>query len=331
MVFIAMIIKRGAGERKMSQHVTVQGERWFPTETAFAEEMRDYWGDWYCDSEVGRLKAVLMRRPGKEIESVTEANYANFRWKAPMNPDKARKEHDALADIYREHGVTVHYVEDQRADRPNALYMRDQVFMTPEGAIVCRNGISARRGEERYAAQALAELGVPIVRTINGDGFFDGACAMWIDRETVIIGTGARANQAGAAQVEYELRNMGVTNILTFDIPYGHAHLDGLINIADKRVAVLFPWQVPYNVVKALLDRDFTIVEVTDLVEVKENLSTNFVAIEPGKIVMPAGNPDTKSKIEEAGVEVIEADVSEILKGWGAMHCMTSFLKREPI
>ncbi len=48
--------------------VVVQGERWFPSETVFSEDMKDLWGNWYCDSEVGKLKAVLMRRPGKEIE-----------------------------------------------------------------------------------------------------------------------------------------------------------------------------------------------------------------------------------------------------------------------
>lgn len=313
------------------EQVKVQGERWFPSETRFSDEAKALWGDWYCDSEIGRLRAVLMRRPGREIEGVTVNNYETFRWKAPMEVDRARKQHDALAQIYRDHGVDVHYVENQRVDRPNALFMRDQVLMTPEGAIVCRNGISARRGEERYAAETLASLGVPIVKTINGDGYFDGACAMWIDRETVIIGTGARANQAGALQVESELRNMGVTDIVHFEIPYGHAHLDGLINIADKKVAVLFPWQVPYDVVKFLLERDFTIVEATNFEEIKVKACINFVAIEPGKIVMPAGCPETKQKVEDAGVEVIEAQVDEILKGWGAIHCMTAFLKRDPV
>lgn len=210
------------------QTVTVQGERWFPSETSFEEEMNDFWGDWYCDSEIGRLRAVMMRRPGKEIEGVTHANYAQFRWKAPMDPEKARREHEMLAQIYRDHGVSVYDVGKQRDDRPNALYVRDQVFMTPEGAIVCRNGLSARRGEERYAAEALARLGVPIVRTINGDGYFEGACAIWVDRETVIIGTGSRSNRSGVEQVEYELRNMGVTNIIRTQIPYGSIHLDGL-------------------------------------------------------------------------------------------------------
>ncbi|RXT07786.1 dimethylarginine dimethylaminohydrolase family protein [Ammoniphilus sp. CFH 90114] len=311
--------------------IKVQGERWFPTENRFSEEMRQLWGPWYCDSEVGKLRGVLLRRPGKEIERVNEENYAQYRWKAPMDPVKARAQQDALAQIYIEHGAQVYYVENQREDKPNALFMRDLVFMTPEGAIVCRPGISARRGEERFAAEALGQLGVPIIKTINGDGFFDGACAMWVDRHTVMIGTGARANREGAAQVEAELRNIGVTDIIRFEIPYGHAHLDGLINIADRKKVLLFPWQVPYDVVKALIDRDFTIMEATNLQEIKVKASINFVALEPGKVVMPAGCPETRQTLEEHGITVIEAEMDEILKGWGAIHCMSVFLQRDPV
>ncbi|MCH5583752.1 arginine deiminase family protein [Shimazuella sp. AN120528] len=309
----------------------VQGERWFPPENSFFDEKKELWGDWYCDSEVGRLRSVLLRRPGSEIEIVTNENYQDFRWKASMNPENARKEQDALAQIYRDNGIEVHYAEEMRNDRPNALYMRDLVIMTPEGAIVCRPGIKARRGEERYAATALSRLGVPIIKTINGDGIFDGACLMWVDRHTVIIGTGARANESGAKQVESELRNIGVTDFIHFPIPYGHAHIDGLLNIADKKTAVLFPWQVPYDVVKALLDRDFTIVEATNIEEVKSNFSVNFVALEPGKVVIPTGSPETKAKMEEAGIKVIEVKMDEIMKGWGAIHCMTAPLKRNPL
>jgi len=309
----------------------VQGERWFPSEKVFSEDMPDCWGNWYCDSEVGKLRSVLMRRPGSEIEIVSEENYSRYRWKAPMNPDQARAQQDALVQIYQEHGIEVHYVENMREDKPNALYLRDLVAMTPEGAIVCRPAIEARRGEERYVAEQLAKLGVPIIKTINGDGFFDGACLMWVDRQTVIIGTGARANEAGAAQVEAELRNIGVTDFIRFPIPYGHAHIDGLLNMADKRTVVLFPWQVPYDVVKPLLDKDFTVIEATNPYEVKETFCTNFVALEPGKVILPSGNPQTKEKMEQAGITVIETPVDEIMKGWGALHCMTVFLRRDPI
>jgi len=309
--------------------VTVQGERWFPSANTFAQDMVANWGDWGCDSEVGKLRAVLMHRPGPEIDRMIDPG--EYRFKALMDPEKARKQHDDLTDIYRRHGVKVYYVEETRVDRPNALYMRDLLFMTPEGAIIGRPAMAQRRGEERYVAEALGRLGVPIIKTVNGNGIFEGACAMWVDRTTVLLGTGARANQEGAAQVEAELRNIGVTDIIRFQIPYGHAHIDGLMNIPDRKVAFIFPWQTPYDVVKALLDRDFRILENPWIEEVKLTFGVNFVALEPGKVVMPAGNPKSKKILEDAGIEVIDVDISELMKGWGAIHCMTAFLKRDPI
>ena len=47
------------------------GERWFPKETSFEEDITEYWGEWGVCSEVETLRAVLMRRPGKEVTRVT--------------------------------------------------------------------------------------------------------------------------------------------------------------------------------------------------------------------------------------------------------------------
>ena len=39
----------------------------------------------------------------------------------------------------------------------------------------------------------------------------------------------------------------------------------------------------------------------------------------------------TKKALEKAGVEVINVDVSELMKGYGCLHCMTAFLEREEL
>jgi N-dimethylarginine dimethylaminohydrolase len=309
--------------------VSVNGEKWFPSERTFAESISDYWGDWHCDSECGALRDVLMRRPGQEIDDVKDPGAVRF--KEAIDPNKIRAEHDALTEVYRVHGVNVHYVEGCRLDRPNSMFMRDQVLMTPEGAIVCRPAMEARRGEERYAAEALARLGVPIIATIHGDGIFEGACAMWLDRKNIIIGSGVRANQPGVEQVEWVLRGIGVENIIRCHIPYGHAHLDGLMNVPDVKKIMLFPWQVSYDMCRPLLDMGFEIIENPNVEEIKTSFGINFVALSPGKVVMPAGNPKSKKLLEDAGIECIEVDLSEITKCWGAVHCLTAFLKRDPV
>ena len=306
---------------------SIAGERWFPEETNITEDMTKYWGgDFGVSSECNKLRAVLLHRPGKEVDNF-DANVVRFR--APIDPEKFRKQHDVLADYYRSHGIKVFYVDEQREDRPNAVFERDNVFMTPEGAIVMRLAMQQRRGEERYTAQTLAKIGVPIVKTIAGDGIYEGANAMWVDRHTVILSTSSRANRSGYEQMETELRRQGVTEIIPMQIPYGHAHIDGLLNFPSNDVAVIHACQVPYEVVDTLKRKGYRIIEVPSLTEAKYGHATNFVAIEPGHVVSSNLAPRAVEELQKAGITVDVLDLSELNKGRGSVHCMTAFLKRD--
>ncbi len=297
-------------------------------ETGFRSMMKKLYGDFGVDSEVGKLRSVLMRRPGKEIEGITDP--AAVAMKEIWDVEKVREQHDALAEIYRNNGIQVHYIEDMDPNLPNAIYARDLVFMTPEGAIIARPAAECRMGEEVYAARQLAKIGVPIIKTINGDGLFDGACGLWLDRETCMLGYGKRCNPSATAQVEEELRNMGVKNLIKVEIPRGMAHLDSFMAIADLQVALVLKWAAPDTIYRELEERGFNIVDIPDFEEFGR-FCQNFVALEPGKIVMPTGCPKTVNALEKAGVECIQLDVSEIMKGNGAIHCMTAFLKRDSV
>jgi N-dimethylarginine dimethylaminohydrolase len=304
-------------------------KEWLALETSIAEDFSEYWGgDWGCDSEVGKLRAVLLRRPGKEIEGIADPE--EFRWLDVMDAEIAREQHDALAELYRSQGVEVHYVENMREDRPNAIFMRDNVLMTPQGAIVGRQAMTCRRGEERYAAEALALLGVPIVKTISGRGIFETACCLWVDAGTVIIGTGNRANKEGAQQVEQILGSMGVEHFLALQIPYGYAHIDSIISFVDKKTAVFDPARLPWDVWTALKKRGFKLLEAPSPHETQE-LALNFVTLTRGSVVMAAGYPVTKKFLEDHHIQVIEVEITELRKGWGSLHCMTAILRRDPI
>lgn len=98
----------------------IPGERWFPKETSFEDDMSEYWGDWGVCSEVDTLKAVLMRRPGKEVENF-DANAVRFS-DEPLDVELMRKQHDNVAKVYSDFGVKVFYVKETREDRPNAIF-----------------------------------------------------------------------------------------------------------------------------------------------------------------------------------------------------------------
>src|SRR5665647_617723 len=178
----------------------IKGERWFSLDTNIEQDMISYWGgDWGCSSEYTRLRSVLLHRPGKEIENF---DFENVRFREPVDPGKFQAQHDELANYYRVHGVEVYYTEKGRDDRPNSVFCRDKLFMTPEGAIVTRLAMAERRGEERFISEALGRIGVPIVKTISGSGLFEGANAMWVDLYTCILSLSVRANREGYEQME---------------------------------------------------------------------------------------------------------------------------------
>lgn len=294
-------------------------------ETPFEEQIRDYWGDWGISSQCAPLKSVLLRRPGKEID---DFGWEEARFREPIDPGKFREAHQRLVDVYEENGVKVYYLDEQREDRPNAVYCRDLMFMTPEGAIIARPALPVRRGEEVAMAKALAALQIPIVKTITGTGTFEGADCLWVDRKTAILARSSRTNETGYNQVAHVLREQGVETILTVPIPYTNAHLDGIMNFVDEDKAIVNTRQVPYDVVEYLMNRGYHIIDAPDQDEARFSLGLNIVALRPGLVIQAQGNPQTKAALEKNGVQVISLDFDEILKGWGSVHCCSATLAR---
>jgi N-dimethylarginine dimethylaminohydrolase len=303
------------------------GELWSPRLSAMTEDMAITWGDWGVSSEIGRLHAVLLRRPGPELDAVTDFDAMQMR--SDFSPDRVREQHDALAEAYRAAGVVVHYVERGRIDKPNAMFVRDLMLMTPEGAIVTRPASTVRAGEERLVAEALAQLGVPILMSVHGSGTFEGADVIWVDEQLCFLAEGLRTNVEGADQVERMLREIGVGEVVRVGLPHGAMHLDGLLAIIDRDLAVVWPRRTPFKVVSTLRKRGFRFIEVDDEREAQDCLPMNFVALAPGEILMPAGGLAMRHKYEAAGVRCHVADIGECIKAGGGIHCMTGFLKRD--
>ena len=69
--------------------------------------MSEFYG---VDSEVGRLRAVLVHRPGAELRRVTPQRARGLLFAAPPWVERAQEEHDNFTKALRRHGVTVLYV-----------------------------------------------------------------------------------------------------------------------------------------------------------------------------------------------------------------------------
>ena len=302
------------------------GAGWSSRTESLRQEIGRVWGACGVATEWSPLKAVLLHRPGPEPEELADPDAAQML--ASLDTDRARKQHDALAQAYRGAGVVVHYVEPSEVPSPNLMFVADLMFMTPEGAIVGRPASTVRAGEERWVARRLADLGVPILRSVRGKGTFEGADALWIDPQTMLVATGLRTNAEGAAQVAGLLREMGV-DVIQVGLPYGAMHLMGTLRFADWDLAIAWPGRVPYAAVEALRARGYTILFIPDEGEAVRGMALNFVTLGPHRILMAAGNPVTQAFYEEAGITCQVVEVDEIHKAAGGIGCATGILERE--
>jgi arginine deiminase len=66
----------------------------------------------HVDSETGRLRQVILHRPGLELARLTPRNVDDLLFDDILWARRAQEEHDAFAQVLRDHGVRVHYYAD---------------------------------------------------------------------------------------------------------------------------------------------------------------------------------------------------------------------------
>ncbi|HEU4540671.1 MAG TPA: arginine deiminase [Jiangellaceae bacterium] len=83
-------------------------------------------GRFGADSEVGRLRTVLLHRPGSELQRLTPRNNDKLLFDGIPWVGRAQEEHDAFAQTLRDHGVEVLYLTDLLAETLREPVARDE-------------------------------------------------------------------------------------------------------------------------------------------------------------------------------------------------------------
>ncbi|MEM9778150.1 MAG: arginine deiminase family protein [Chloroflexota bacterium] len=308
-------------------HAAYGGPGWRPREKTLTNELGNIWGQCGQNSEYMPLKQVILHRPGAEILN-DDPNSAQMLDKLDL--ERAQAQHDAIAQAYRDNGITVHYAEPSGTPTPNQMFMADVLFMTHEGVMMARPASEVRAGEERVAASKLAQLGVPIVRSIGGRGTFEGADAMYLTPDQLFVGRGLRTNDAGAAQITATMEQMGVSTVQV-DMPVGSMHLMGMLRLVDKDLAIGYPVRLVHRAVEACQAAGYHMHFLPDVDEAVHGFGFNFVTLGPRKILMAANNPNTQAFYEGLGIECVTVPVDELGKAAGAIGCLTGVVERELI
>jgi N-dimethylarginine dimethylaminohydrolase len=304
----------------------------------FADELETVWqARWGAWDEVGRLRRVLVRQPGPELEVITADAWdesaqalidpeGRWYWTDRDAPDLQRvaDEHAGLVSTLRAEGVTVDIAPSMGPGFTKAIYTRDPLVTTPHGAIIGRMGVRMRRGEEPNVTRFVAALGMPIVGTITGTGTLEGGSYTKLRPDLHVLGTSIRCNQEGARQLRTLLSLMDV-DLLVVPMPGWSIHIDLHLALVDQERVLVDVERLPYDFLMLLREKGFELIEA----DPTEAWGLNLLCLAPGRVLMAQGSPRSAQKLSDAGVEVVEIPYSEIQKNGGGVHCSTMELIRD--
>jgi dimethylargininase len=270
------------------------------------------------------LRRVLVRRPGPDV-----SRWREFGWRAEPDPARLAAEHEGLCAALEQAGAEVVVGDPSSNGNMDAVYVFDPALVTDAGAILLRPGKEARQDEVAAIRADLQAAEVSIAGELTAPALAEGGDTLWLDESTLVVGLGYRTNATGAAQIAVALPTV---DVLTVDLPHHRGrsevlHLLSLISpLADDLALVYLPL-MPVRLVQLLEERGVHMIEVPD--EELDSMGCNVLALAPRVGLGLDGNPETRRRMEAAGVEVRVYSGEELSrKGDGGPTCLTRPLAR---
>lgn len=268
------------------------------------------------------LRRVVVRAPNRDFSDADPE-----RWHYAHSPDlaRARAQHAELVRLLEDVGAEVLEHSEELPGLADSLFVHDPVLVTDRGAIVLRMGKALRRGEEEALGGFLESVGVPIRGRLRAPAVAECGDMCWLDEGTLAVGLGYRTNRAAIDQLREMLEDE--IDVLPVPLPVGDGeqaclHLQSLISVVDRDLAVVYRRYLPVGFDQELSSRGFERIEVPD--DEFGRLGPNVLALGPRHCVVVRGNPEVARRLEAAGcrVELLVAD-DLCLPAEGGPTCLT--------
>ncbi len=335
--------------------------------TDFGDELEKMWGrEWKANTNVGKLRMVLLHRPGKEFLSVGkptpwaphDSSLGAWRMSEKPDLDEMIHDHENLAKAYKAEGVEVLIRKPDTNDPPyqvKAIYTDDVCHPAVYGQIILRMYDNIRKGEEPPTYQTLAEAGCPVVGMITGNGMAEGGPIGWLDEKHVVVSVHyprantcqpdvMRANEWGHQQfadiVKSQDPEVDVRLLPGYGTRLGVSHYA----LIDRHTSVQDPRTLDPNLakwMKAEMNWNFITPpdEVCRTVILRDERQLTMkrgpetgVVLEPMKLLVPTGDPAATKWFESIGIEVVEVECASLVgpRNSGSIHCAAGSIIRDP-
>jgi len=219
----------------------------------------------------------------------------------------ALEQHHTLCKSLKECGLKLIVLEPD-LEFPDSTFVEDTAIVTEKCAVITRPGDKRRRGEEERIKKELSRHRK--IEAIHKPGTVDGGDILRV-KEHFYIGLSARTNPAGGNQLGDILRKYGYSSsMVQID---KMLHLKSGVNFLDQNNLVI--WEELEHLSEF---KGFNTISVIS----GEKYAANCMLIN-NRVLIPAGFPDIKIKLEARKYKVVELEVSEFEKMDGGLTCLS--------
>ncbi len=285
-------------------------------------------------SDVGKLRTLVMKhvRDAFVGDAAIDTQWQQLNYAGRPDLARAIDEYDRLVALLERFSIDIQFLPPDNSVGMDSLYARDAAIATDKGMILCSMGKPERRTEPSALLGALRAMHVPVAGSITEPGYVEGGDVTWLDRDTLAVGRGYRTNDEGIRQLR-RLLGDSVEHLVVVPLPHWRGpsdvfHLMSMISPVAEDLAAVYSPLLPVPFRELLLERGFGLVEVPEAEF--ESMGCNLLAVAPRVVLLRSGNPETRRRLEAAGVEVHEFAGDEICsRGSGGPTCLTRPIQRE--
>lgn len=267
----------------------------------------------YCMNEYDKLKRVVLCEPKyMMIRDVINDTQKHFKDEG-IHIQKAMEQHSNFVQALKNCDVEVILLPPAKK-YPEQVFTRDIGFTLGQTIFVADLAAPIRSGEEDIFKNWLAGEEISYYNIV-GDNIEGGDVI--IDRDTIYVGISERTNETAIAH----LRSLVPTfNVVTVPFHEKYLHLDCVFNVISETEALIFPGVINKKEEEYLRSR-YDIIEVSG--EEQFTLGTNVLSIGNKRVFSLPVNKNVNTELRKRGYEVIEVDITEIIKSGGSFRCCT--------
>lgn len=223
-----------------------------------------------------------------------------------IDVNRARFQHAQYEDLLIDFGCQVRRLPEE-PDQPDSVFVEDTAIVLDNTAVITRPGASRRRNETESIAEVLKEYRTIV--QITDPGTLDGGDVLRIGR-TLYVGNSVRSNIPGIKQLVEIVAPLGY-DVVVVEVK-GCLHLKSAASLVGEQTLLIN---------RSWVDAD------------SFGGSREFIDIDPGEpyaanallvgdeVIYPQSFPRTRLRLENNGIGVRVADVSELQKAEGALTC----------